>query len=166
MILRDAQGVRAALQLAAAVDTLAGTFAQLKTDLLGFAVKIVRAVTVLLAATLRVSWVATVARRTDTRSILADRARATLDAATFINARASDASIVDRAGELGTARARGWVFTRDMLHLLTADERIAKVTVFAAAVIAADRVNTHCIVAACVSVTLVNVCSLGGTEKN
>ena len=99
---------------------------------------------------------------------MANGARSALDLGALVDAVARDARVLQRTGELGPARARVGLRADARAHLdaLATDERVAEMAVFAAAVVAADRVNTYCIVATSISIALVNICNLAGGQEN
>jgi hypothetical protein len=165
VVLGDAEGVRTALELAAAVEALARALAHLEADLLGLAVKVVGAVAALLAAPARVARVAAIARRANAGPVLADGTGPALDVAALVHAFAGYASVIQGTGELLATGTGAGFFAGAHLHALAARKGIAVVTVFAAAVVAADGVNAHCVAAACVSITLVNVYNIGAIKQ-
>lgn len=157
MILRDAQRVRSALQLAARIYALADAFADLEADLLRLALKIVRAVTVQVATFVQVVGIAAVTRRTYAHSILTDGSGTAFYVAALIYALVIDAGVVEGAWYSVAANAGRGISAWSHLHLLTSNERIAEEAVLATAVVASKGINAHRIAAACVPVALINI---------
>lgn len=157
VVLRDAQRVRSALQLAAGVHALANALADLEADLLRLALEIVGATAVQVAALVQVIGVAAVTGRAHARTVLADGSRAALDVAAPIYALVIHASVVERTGHSLAADAARGLGARDNLHLLAADERIAEEAVLAVAVVASQGVDAYRVAAARVPIALVDV---------
>lgn len=157
MILRDAESVGSALQLAARVHAFAYAFADLEADLLWLALQVIRATAVQMASLVQIIGIAGVAGRAHARPILADGTRTALDVAALVHALAIDAGVVEGTGHGLAARAGGWIGARHHLHLLALDERIAEETVLAVAVVAAHGVDADRIATACVPVALIDI---------
>lgn len=157
MILRDAESVRTALELAAGVDAFSHALADLEADLLRLAVEIVRAVIPWMTSLREVVRVSLVAWRTEANAVLADGSRTAGDAAALVETLAVHAAVVRRAGGVLTALATVRIRAYSSLENLTADERIAEQAVLAATIVAADRVYANGIYATGVAVALVYV---------
>lgn len=56
-----------------------------------------------------------------------------------------------------TANTGRRIGTWSNLHLLTSDEGIAKETVLATTVVASDGIDAYCVIATCMSITLVDI---------
>jgi len=157
VVLRDAERVGSALQLAAGIHALANSLAYLEADLLRLALEIVRAVTVQVATLVQVIGIAAVTRRTYARTVLADGSGSTFYVAALVHAFITDARVIERA-RYGIATYAGRrIGARSYLHLLTANEGIAEEAVLATTVVASDSVDAHRIAAARVPVALVDV---------
>lgn len=157
VILGDAQRVGPTLQFAARVHAFPNAFSDLEADLLRFAIEIVGTMTVKIATLRQIIRIAAVARWTNAGAILTDRSGAAFHVAAPIYTLASHAAIIERTGHRLAAGAGRRVGAGAYLNLLATYERVAEEALFAAAVIATNGVDAHCVTTASVSVALVDI---------
>lgn len=157
MILRDAQCVRSALQLAAGIHALANAFTDLEAYLLRLAFKVVRAMTMQVTAFMQIIGIAAVTWRTHTCSVLTDRSGAALYVTALIYALMINTGIIKGTWCSVTADASRRIGAWTYLHLSTSDEGIAEEAILATTIVASDGIDAHRIAATCISVAFINV---------
>jgi hypothetical protein len=154
MVVRNTEGVGAALQFGAAVHTLPPSLAQLEANLVEGAVQIVSALAGWLAALLRVS---RGALRAQAFASVADCVCSASDALAKVFASAFVALESGRARSVRAARASGSIGALSSVRRQTQLEWVSSKAVLASAVKVSDGVDANGIAAASISQALVNV---------
>lgn len=157
VILRDAQCVRSALQLAACIHALANAFTDLEANLLGLTLKVIRAVTMQVTAFVQIVGIAAVTWRTHACSVLTDGSGTAFYVAALVYALMINTGVIEGTWCGVTANASRRIGARAYLHLPASDERIAEEAVLATTIIASDGIDAHRVAATCISVALIDV---------